>query len=659
MIKAYCNILAMLFLSWGIYGYCQEDKVLPAISAIAAVLTLLLRTKSSDSRYQLFEKLPLSGLIAISFLAGLFWRFFLPIVPLAQSPFPEFTAALQSGSVVAAVLIWLKPFSKENIYRLFFCAWLTVALSINVPFSSNMLIIFSLFCFAGVCVVILYTRDRPSDKKYSFLYARDFVVYSVVLVMLTTGLFIAASRVIVAVESAFFETMTDYILPRSYTHFLRISSQLNLISPGTSSLDRRPVIEATVPKGSGSYLKMQIFADYKNGTWQELKDDERAVLPSVLVPDDKVGKISMFTFFKDIIPVPEGVSAVKSKSPHWRTKNQLVYAKEDRNMRVLEFSLAVNKKPVELSDEEYKRYTFVPPGILAQLKEISDGIVDKNDDNRTKANKLSSYLRTNFAYSLDVDFSADDRGLLRMLREKRPAYCTYFATALALLLRSQGIPARVAAGFLMTEVINPKTNTYLVRVNNAHAWTEVYAPMLSFESGKTIMLWRRIDATPVSSVRDDGKKSGFFDWELFFEKIWIGILRFSAGVASVDKDQWKFYMIVGLVVVVGFLNRQRIISWVLVWSKNRKICKKVVHQAGGPLKGIYNRYERECLKGKYQEQRAPSDTDKDVLSRLRKRPDVSGQNLERIEKFISAFHSARFGGNSPRGLKELLDQILN
>ncbi len=652
MIKAYINILVMLFLSWAVYGYCQEDKILPVLVAALAVLTLLLRgfgAKSADKEYKIFEKIPLSVVIVVSLLGGIFWRNFVPIPRLAQSPFPEFTAALQSGSVIAAIFIWLAPLTKENMYRLVFCAWLTVALSINVPFTANMLIVFSSFCFVSISIAILYTRNRPTDKKYFFVYARDFIFYSAVLIMLTTGLFIIFSRTIVAVESAFFNTVSDYILPRNYTHFLRISSQLNLITPGTSSFDRRPVMEVSLPKDIGNYLKMQVFADYKNGTWNEPKEVKKTILPSIASSSQPLGKIVMFTYFKDLIPAPEEIDAVKSKALYLHSEDRIVYAKQDQNMRILEFSVSQAKKAVELSPDEYARYTALPSGISTELKQISDSIVDKKDDVRTKANKLAQYLRNNFVYSLDVDFSADDKGLMTMLREKRPAYCTYFASALALLLRSQAIPARIAAGFLTTEVVDPKNNTHLVRVNNAHAWTEVYAPMVDFSAGKTIMLWRRLDATPTSYSDELAKKSGRFNLEVLFEKMWLGSLRFSAQIVSMDKDQFKLYVILGLLGIMVFINQQKIILAVTLWFKEKSRPGKVRYESLNSLRIIYSRYET-YLKKEFGQIRHLADTDADVIFRLKEQFPEKITSIERMEEFVREFHAVRFGAKSAQQL---------
>jgi tetratricopeptide (TPR) repeat protein len=80
-----------------------------------------------------------------------------------------------------------------------------------------------------------------------------------------------------------------------------------------------------------------------------------------------------------------------------------------------------------------------------------------------------------YRYSLKPGLAPDGDQLGRFLFDAKKGYCSYFAFSMALLLRSQGIPARVAVGFF----VDPDTKTfdyYPVRSDMAHAWVEVYFP---------------------------------------------------------------------------------------------------------------------------------------------------------------------------------------
>jgi len=657
MIKPYLNILVMLLFSWGLYGSCQQDPLLPMMAGGVAIVSFLGRLRSAEKQYRVFEKIPLSVVIIFSFLAGLFWRNIIPIPEYAVSPYPEYTAALQSGSVFAAILFWLRPLSKTNMSRLVFCSWLTVALAMNVPFTEERLMIFSAFCFISIAVIIFNTMKKPVEKKYRFIYIRDYIIFSTLLIMLTTGLFLGISTSVVAFERAFMRTMSEFIMPRQYTNFLRISSKLNLISPGMSAFDRRPVMEIRVPKSNGAYLKLQVFDTYNNGTWNEPKNVSKDILPTELLPGQPAGKITMFAAFQNIIPAPSGITAVKAKLPYMRSQDQIITTENQQHTRILEFTQAANGlgyEPVELSQEEFEKYTALPDSIAPELKKIAQSITGDESDINSKAIKLLQYFHQNFQYSLDVSFSADDKGLLKMLEEKRPAYCTYFASALALLLRAEGIPARVGAGFLTTEMIDRKSNTYLARVNNAHAWTEVLVPSTNTATGQTMMSWQTLDATP-PTFSAELKKPAAFNLEGIFEGMWLNVLRMNAQIDNMDKDKLKLNIIFGLMVVMAYMNRQKIVSGVAQWIKNERGVKKVRYKTPDRLRLLYSRYEA-YLKEEFGETRSPFETDKDVLVRIKDRLEVDKTAVNRIEKFVKEFQAARFGTKSAEKLEELLDE---
>ena len=90
-----------------------------------------------------------------------------------------------------------------------------------------------------------------------------------------------------------------------------------------------------------------------------------------------------------------------------------------------------------------------------------------------KVTAVLAYLRENYYYSLKPGAASDGNQLAHFLFASRKGYCSYFAFSMTLLLRSQGIPARVAAGFFL----DPDTAVlefHPVRADMAHAWTEVW-----------------------------------------------------------------------------------------------------------------------------------------------------------------------------------------
>jgi hypothetical protein len=92
------------------------------------------------------------------------------------------------------------------------------------------------------------------------------------------------------------------------------------------------------------------------------------------------------------------------------------------------------------------------------------------------ATRLEQYLRSEYEYSFStVVRSQGVIPLEEFLFETRRGHCEYFATAMAIMLRTQRIPARLVTGFSAT-TYNPLTGYYEVRALDAHAWVEAWFP---------------------------------------------------------------------------------------------------------------------------------------------------------------------------------------
>ncbi len=128
-----------------------------------------------------------------------------------------------------------------------------------------------------------------------------------------------------------------------------------------------------------------------------------------------------------------------------------------------------------------------------------------------KARNLERFLMDNYQYSLDFLGAAGSDPIEAFLFERRKGHCEYFASSMVLMLRSVGIPARLATGYLGAEY-NRLEGYYVVRESNAHAWVEAYLP----DAG-----WTTFDPTPaagrpaVSESGVSGVLSDAWDFVLF------------------------------------------------------------------------------------------------------------------------------------------------
>lgn len=99
---------------------------------------------------------------------------------------------------------------------------------------------------------------------------------------------------------------------------------------------------------------------------------------------------------------------------------------------------------------------------------------------------VETHLRENYRYSLDMRARGDDP-LADFLFNVRAGHCEYFASAMALMLRTRGIATRVVNGFQAGRY-NSRADAYIVRQRDAHAWVEVYFPQTN--------AWVAFDPTP-------------------------------------------------------------------------------------------------------------------------------------------------------------------
>ncbi len=139
----------------------------------------------------------------------------------------------------------------------------------------------------------------------------------------------------------------------------------------------------------------------------------------------------------------------------------------------------------------YLQLPALDPRILELAKTVSQRARTPYD----KAIAIEAYLRSRFTYTLTLTGKPGDDPLAHFLFETRAGHCEYFASAMAIMLRTLGIPSREVNGFLPGEY-NDLAGDYIVRASDAHSWVEVYFP----GNG-----WVTFDPTPAAT-----EEFGFF-----------------------------------------------------------------------------------------------------------------------------------------------------
>ncbi len=111
------------------------------------------------------------------------------------------------------------------------------------------------------------------------------------------------------------------------------------------------------------------------------------------------------------------------------------------------------------------------PRIPRLAREVSAGAPTDLE----RARSLERYLRTEFGYTLQLPSREVPDPLAYFLFTRRKGHCEYFASALAMMLRTLGIPSRLVTGF-QNGIYNPISDLWLLRASDAHSWVEAWIP---------------------------------------------------------------------------------------------------------------------------------------------------------------------------------------
>ena len=119
-------------------------------------------------------------------------------------------------------------------------------------------------------------------------------------------------------------------------------------------------------------------------------------------------------------------------------------------------------------------YLQLPP-LSPEVRSLADSLLGDLPTQYDKARALVDWFQEEFTYTLELPSTPREATLDSFLLERRAGHCEYFSTAMAVLLRSQGILAREVNGFLGGEW--SQFGDYLaVTQNQAHAWIEIWFP---------------------------------------------------------------------------------------------------------------------------------------------------------------------------------------
>ena len=182
-------------------------------------------------------------------------------------------------------------------------------------------------------------------------------------------------------------------------------------------------------------------------------------------------------------------------------------------------------------------YLNLPPSVPPRVLSLAQAITDEAATPYDKANAIAAYLRR-FPYSLDVPAPPPGVDVVdHFLFSLQRGYCDYYATAMVVLARAVGLPARLAVGYA-TGSYEPATGQYTVTEADAHSWPEVFFTnygWIPFEpTASQPELMRQATtapagpalATELKALRREAWRQGVKRWSLpligLLALVWVG-----------------------------------------------------------------------------------------------------------------------------------------
>ena len=229
-----------------------------------------------------------------------------------------------------------------------------------------------------------------------------------------------------------------------------------------------------------------------------------------------------------------------------------------------------------------QRYTILPPQVPERVFALARDLTSAAPTPFDEAKAIETYLRKNYPYSLDVPMPPHGADVADFfLFELKTGYCDYYATAMAVMARSVGLPARLVMGYA-NGYYNYSTAEYIVTAADAHSWVEIYFPGIGWvEFEPTAGQPELIHLTQGTSSLTPTRLSPVQQWDKFLRSVYR--------LPSVAR--WVFFAlgwVIGLIILFflleGWLLGLVSPAFALRWMY-RSIYRQGARLAGAPVPG--------------------------------------------------------------------------
>ena len=296
-----------------------------------------------------------------------------------------------------------------------------------------------------------------------------------------------------------------------------------------------------------------------------------------------------------------------------------------------------------------------------RVQGLSQELTKDCKNNYEKAKVIEDYLRT-YNYDTSVDLRDSDNYIDSFLFEEKRGYCVHFASAMVLLLRDAGVPARYVTGYLY-EVEDKKEN---VMSSDAHAWVEAYIDgvgWMNFEPTASVVAaesWGLVASDDsvetekkeeAESVEEETKEKEALDYEKLKERYSQEPSGNQSEEDSKDKEKFEilkrilmyvlyFVMAAALLIIITIVTRK---LWFHLLTPERKLRELVKRRCRSIEKQIESEDDIKELQR----------NDSSLFDYLKFVPDDEKDSTSRL---FELYYKARFRGDaiSESEIKSLL-----
>ena len=172
----------------------------------------------------------------------------------------------------------------------------------------------------------------------------------------------------------------------------------------------------------------------------------------------------------------------------WRSSNDLfgIQAEGSRSYEIYSLIPVVDENSLRKAGQKYpewvrQRYLPLPPNVPDRVKNLAIELTATESSPYERVKTIEKFLRT-FPYTLDVPRPPLEQDVVDFfLFDLRKGYCDYYASAMVVLARAAGVPARLAIGYA-SGTYNLNLKRFEVTEADAHSWAEVYFPNIGWIS---------------------------------------------------------------------------------------------------------------------------------------------------------------------------------